>query len=159
MPRIKLSQSAEKVSLPGKKLAFRLYNKTHVPVIDLLCLAGGEIPKVGVQILCVTEPLCVVPLWVIEALFSPLSAVSYYLQVQASLRRDKTLLYETHEVSARQHRAMRVLVHALCSVSAHRSMSLLRRVVPLHTLQWGSPDDATAPPEPAHEGDAAVRPA
>ena len=51
-PRIKLSQEVEKVTLPGRKQAFRLYNKANEPVIDLLCRVGGEVPVPGKRILC-----------------------------------------------------------------------------------------------------------
>jgi nicotinate phosphoribosyltransferase len=51
-PRIKLSQEVEKVTLPGRKEAYRLYNSQNEPVLDLLCRVGGEIPAPGKRILC-----------------------------------------------------------------------------------------------------------
>ena len=52
LPRIKLSEHVEKVTLPGRKEAYRLFNKDGLPVIDLLCKFGGEVPVVGQRILC-----------------------------------------------------------------------------------------------------------
>jgi len=51
-PRIKLSETLEKISLPGRKEAFRLFDKTGCPIFDVLALAGGEAPQVGQKILC-----------------------------------------------------------------------------------------------------------
>ena len=51
-PRIKLSQEVEKVTLPGRKEAYRLYNSQNEPVLDLLCRVGGETPEPGKRILC-----------------------------------------------------------------------------------------------------------
>jgi nicotinate phosphoribosyltransferase len=52
IPRIKLSQDVGKVTLPGRKEAYRLYNKLNEPVIDLICRVGGEVPEAGKRILC-----------------------------------------------------------------------------------------------------------
>ena len=51
-PRIKLSQEVEKVTLPGRKEAYRLYNRDGDPVLDLMCRVGGETPQEGRRILC-----------------------------------------------------------------------------------------------------------
>jgi len=56
-PRIKLSQEIEKVSLPGRKGAYRLWGSEEEdgpggPVVDLLTIADEEPPKVGDKILC-----------------------------------------------------------------------------------------------------------
>jgi len=53
--RIKLSQEASKVSLPGRKAAFRLYSANEFPLVDLLVPAEtpeDKLPKVGERILC-----------------------------------------------------------------------------------------------------------
>lgn len=52
LPRIKLSQEVDKVTLPGRKEAYRLYNSQNEPVLDLLCRVGGETPEPGKRILC-----------------------------------------------------------------------------------------------------------
>lgn len=51
-PRIKLSQEVEKVTLPGRKESYRLYNSMGEPALDLLCRVGGETPVAGQRILC-----------------------------------------------------------------------------------------------------------
>jgi nicotinate phosphoribosyltransferase len=52
-PRIKLSDELGKVTLPGKKEAFRLFDKAGTPIFDLLTLSGGtEEPKIGYRLLC-----------------------------------------------------------------------------------------------------------
>jgi len=52
LPRIKLSQDVEKVTLPGRKEAYRLYVGDNVPVIDILQIVGNPIPQVNTKILC-----------------------------------------------------------------------------------------------------------
>jgi len=49
--RIKLSQESEKIVIPGKKRAFRLYGSDNVPLVDLLQTNGEECPQVGKRIL------------------------------------------------------------------------------------------------------------
>jgi len=51
-PRIKLSQEIEKVTLPGKKLAYRLYSKENLAVVDLMTNRVDEAPSSGTKILC-----------------------------------------------------------------------------------------------------------
>ena len=51
-PRIKLSQDIGKVTLPGRKQAFRLYGKDGAPILDLLAEAGAPPPEVGLRVLC-----------------------------------------------------------------------------------------------------------
>ncbi|KYQ90181.1 nicotinate phosphoribosyltransferase-like protein [Tieghemostelium lacteum] len=60
-PRIKLSQETSKVTLPGRKTAYRLYGSEGHPLVDLLILeqnnANGDsqnnqVPKVGEKVLC-----------------------------------------------------------------------------------------------------------
>ena len=51
-PRIKLSEEAEKIQIPGKKLAFRLFGAAGTPLIDLMCRANEPLPEAGTQILC-----------------------------------------------------------------------------------------------------------
>eukprot|EP00339_Tiarina_fusa_P005346 CAMPEP_0117019404 /NCGR_PEP_ID=MMETSP0472-20121206/14905_1 /TAXON_ID=693140 ORGANISM="Tiarina fusus, Strain LIS" /NCGR_SAMPLE_ID=MMETSP0472 /ASSEMBLY_ACC=CAM_ASM_000603 /LENGTH=512 /DNA_ID=CAMNT_0004724381 /DNA_START=76 /DNA_END=1614 /DNA_ORIENTATION=+ len=52
-PRIKLSQEISKVSLPGKKNAYRLWGATSdSPCVDLLTCDDEPAPKVGEKILC-----------------------------------------------------------------------------------------------------------
>jgi len=52
-PCIKLSEDLAKISLPGKKDVYRLYDKTGSPIFDVMTqAAGGEIPQAGQRILC-----------------------------------------------------------------------------------------------------------
>jgi len=51
LPRIKLSQEIEKLTLPAAKDAYRLY-ASGLPVIDLLVIHDRPAPKVGQKILC-----------------------------------------------------------------------------------------------------------
>jgi len=50
--RIKLSQDVEKVTMPGKKRAFRLYGKDGFAIIDLLQMPDELPPESGVRVLC-----------------------------------------------------------------------------------------------------------
>ncbi|XP_017791419.1 PREDICTED: nicotinate phosphoribosyltransferase isoform X3 [Habropoda laboriosa] len=51
-PRIKLSQEVGKVTIPGKKDAFRLYGADGYALIDLLQRSTEEIPQVKQKVLC-----------------------------------------------------------------------------------------------------------
>eukprot|EP00656_Telonema_subtile_P018933 TRINITY_DN20287_c0_g1_i1.p1 TRINITY_DN20287_c0_g1~~TRINITY_DN20287_c0_g1_i1.p1 ORF type:complete len:489 (-),score=154.16 TRINITY_DN20287_c0_g1_i1:199-1665(-) len=51
-PRIKLSAEMGKTTLPGKKIAYRLYDKEHNAVLDYLASPDEPAPVVGEQILC-----------------------------------------------------------------------------------------------------------
>ena len=56
-PRIKVSQSQSKMTIPGKKMAYRLWTKsTNTPILDLLVKdpeeTGNDYVKVGRKILC-----------------------------------------------------------------------------------------------------------
>lgn len=51
-PRMKLSQSIEKVLIPGKKDVYRLYGVDGRPLLDLMIRHGEDIPEVGNRILC-----------------------------------------------------------------------------------------------------------
>jgi nicotinate phosphoribosyltransferase len=50
-PRMKLSQDVEKVNIPGRKNAYRLYNDQGVPLVDLLQLASDPEPVAGERVL------------------------------------------------------------------------------------------------------------
>ena len=50
-PRIKLSEEFEKVTIPCRKEAYRLYVRDN-PVVDLLVRTGTPVPKEGQKILC-----------------------------------------------------------------------------------------------------------
>ncbi|ELR24759.1 nicotinate phosphoribosyltransferase [Acanthamoeba castellanii str. Neff] len=52
MPRIKLSQEVSKVTLPGRKEAFRLYGNQGSPVADILVPSHCEAPQEGKRLLC-----------------------------------------------------------------------------------------------------------
>lgn len=51
-PRIKLSQDLIKVTLPGRKAAYRLYGKNGIPLADLLVKAHEPPPQAGVAMVC-----------------------------------------------------------------------------------------------------------
>merc|ERR1712216_179888 len=51
-PRIKLSEDVEKVTIPGRKRAFRLYTKNGPAVVDVMLGEDEPEPKVGSRILC-----------------------------------------------------------------------------------------------------------
>ncbi|KAK5639382.1 hypothetical protein RI129_011874 [Pyrocoelia pectoralis] len=51
-PRMKLSQDVAKVSLPGRKDAYRLFSEREDALIDLLIRPDEEQPSVGTKILC-----------------------------------------------------------------------------------------------------------
>ena len=53
-PRMKLSQDIEKVLIPGRKVAYRLFGKSGLPLLDLLVGKDNndEIPIEGSSILC-----------------------------------------------------------------------------------------------------------
>lgn len=51
-PCIKLSEEFQKVTFPGKKNAYRLYDKENCPLVDLLTKADEPAPVVGEAFLC-----------------------------------------------------------------------------------------------------------
>lgn len=51
-PRIKLSQEVGKVTMPGRKTAYRLYGMDGHALIDLLQRVEEEPPQVGQKVLC-----------------------------------------------------------------------------------------------------------
>lgn len=51
-PRIKLSQDVDKVTMPGKKDAYRLYSGSGHALIDLLQRSVEPEPEVGQRVLC-----------------------------------------------------------------------------------------------------------
>ncbi|XP_067824548.1 nicotinate phosphoribosyltransferase isoform X2 [Heptranchias perlo] len=51
-PRIKLSEDREKMTLPGKKTAYRLYGPDGSPFLDLLTRDGESPPRAGEEIQC-----------------------------------------------------------------------------------------------------------
>lgn len=52
LPRIKLSQEVDKVTMPGRKNAFRLYGADGHALVDLLQRYDEETPQVGQKVLC-----------------------------------------------------------------------------------------------------------
>jgi len=52
MPRIKLSQEPEKVTLPGRKAVYRLYNSEDQPMMDVMTLVTEEAPVPGKEFFC-----------------------------------------------------------------------------------------------------------
>ena len=51
-PCIKLSEDLQKVTFPGKKNGYRLYDKNNIPIMDLLTRYNEDAPKVGEPFLC-----------------------------------------------------------------------------------------------------------
>ncbi|XP_017891886.1 nicotinate phosphoribosyltransferase isoform X2 [Ceratina calcarata] len=51
-PRIKLSQEVGKVTIPGKKNAFRLYGADGYALVDLLQRSSEEVPRMKEKVLC-----------------------------------------------------------------------------------------------------------
>ncbi len=51
-PKIKLSQDAGKVTIPGRKEVFRLMGEDDMPLLDVITKVGDQIPKVGERFFC-----------------------------------------------------------------------------------------------------------
>ncbi|XP_078285970.1 nicotinate phosphoribosyltransferase [Rhinoraja longicauda] len=51
-PRIKLTEDQDKMTLPGKKTAYRLFGEDDSPMLDLLTMDGEVVPRVGEVIWC-----------------------------------------------------------------------------------------------------------
>jgi len=45
LPRIKLSEEAEKTTIPGSKRVVRAFNDNNEPIFDVLFLADEEVPN------------------------------------------------------------------------------------------------------------------
>merc|ERR1719419_1016409 len=52
IPKIKLSQDVEKITMPGEKVAFRLFGKDGFAILDLLQLPEEKAPQIGQKVLC-----------------------------------------------------------------------------------------------------------
>jgi len=50
--KIKLSHDIEKVTIPGKKIAYRLYSSTGPAILDLLQRPDEAMPEIGKRVLC-----------------------------------------------------------------------------------------------------------
>jgi nicotinate phosphoribosyltransferase len=51
-PRIKISQDVVKITIPGRKTAYRLYDKQDVALVDLMQSASEDPPVEGKSVLC-----------------------------------------------------------------------------------------------------------
>lgn len=51
-PRLKLSQELSKVTIPGRKEAYRLLDASGHPILDIMQEVGADAPKVGDRIMC-----------------------------------------------------------------------------------------------------------
>ncbi|KAJ8322167.1 hypothetical protein KUTeg_000638 [Tegillarca granosa] len=51
-PRIKLSEDVEKVTIPGRKIAYRLYGSDGNALVDLMLQPDEKIPGINQRILC-----------------------------------------------------------------------------------------------------------
>jgi nicotinate phosphoribosyltransferase len=47
-----VSQDPGKVTIPGKKEAYRLFDSTDRPILDVMIMSGSSIPTAGKKILC-----------------------------------------------------------------------------------------------------------
>ncbi|CAM9831420.1 unnamed protein product [Scytosiphon promiscuus] len=56
MPRIKLSQTTSKITIPGRKWVYRLFGVDGVPILDIMLKNGEEPPQPGVPILASRHP-------------------------------------------------------------------------------------------------------
>jgi nicotinate phosphoribosyltransferase len=52
VPRLKLSQDLSKVTIPGRKEAFRLLDSVGIPILDLLVPVGEPAPSPGGRQMC-----------------------------------------------------------------------------------------------------------
>jgi nicotinate phosphoribosyltransferase len=52
MPRIKLSQDLSKMTIPGKKEAYRLFSEDGYSLLDLMIRVGDKPPEPGHRVLC-----------------------------------------------------------------------------------------------------------
>eukprot|EP00004_Rigifila_ramosa_P023483 TRINITY_DN6596_c0_g1_i1.p1 TRINITY_DN6596_c0_g1~~TRINITY_DN6596_c0_g1_i1.p1 ORF type:complete len:578 (+),score=124.46 TRINITY_DN6596_c0_g1_i1:176-1735(+) len=50
--RVKMSQEISKMTIPGRKEAYRLYDANGQPLVDQLCVVGGEVPHANIRTLC-----------------------------------------------------------------------------------------------------------
>lgn len=44
LPRMKISEEAEKTTIPGSKKVLRAFDVDSKPIFDVLCLADEEVP-------------------------------------------------------------------------------------------------------------------
>lgn len=51
-PRIKLSQDIGKITIPGRKEAFRLIGTDGVPILDMMIRSGESPPQIGKRMMC-----------------------------------------------------------------------------------------------------------
>lgn len=51
-PRLKISQEMDKMTLPGKKEAYRLYGTQGYCLIDIMQLTTEDVPEIGKKVLC-----------------------------------------------------------------------------------------------------------
>ena len=51
-PCIKLREEFQKVTFPGKKNAFRLFDKDGCPLVDLLTRSDEPMPEINKKFLC-----------------------------------------------------------------------------------------------------------
>ncbi|CAM9809113.1 unnamed protein product [Ectocarpus sp. 4 AP-2014] len=56
VPRIKLSQTTSKITIPGRKAVYRLLGADRVPILDIMLKDGEEPPQPGVPILASRHP-------------------------------------------------------------------------------------------------------
>ena len=47
-----MSQDPGKITIPGRKDAYRLFDSAGLPMLDLLIVAGSAVPQVGQKIMC-----------------------------------------------------------------------------------------------------------
>ena len=114
IPRIKFSQDIEKVLIPGRKKAFRLWGRSNRPILDVMAGWDEEAPKVGETFLCrhpfdsrkrvLVNPSRVEPLHIliidkgrIHVPLQPLTEVSRYVEQQVSAAPPEVMRSESPE--------------------------------------------------------------
>lgn len=106
-PRIKLSQEVGKITIPGRKEAYRLIGKNNYAIMDIMIQVGEPTPQPGEKILCrhpfdetkraFVTPSKVLPLhqcvWdgEIKYSFIPLSEIRNYVMAQLETLREDHL--------------------------------------------------------------------
>ena len=102
-PRMKLSEEADKMTVPGRKEVYRIVGANRHPLLDLMIEAGKPGPKIGERILCrhpvdEAKRVYVVPKEVVGLhkcvwdghqtyAFPPLDTIRQYVQNQIALMR------------------------------------------------------------------------
>jgi len=102
-PRIKLSNEAAKVTIPGRKSLYRLFGKDGYPIADLMTKAEEPAPKAGQRVMCrhpfnETKRVYVVPAKV-ESLYETIWDGQKGLEDSVLKRRVSTVSHNTNDTA------------------------------------------------------------